>query len=96
MEINLTVILKTKKELIEDVKSNLEQLVVEAIKEKGCLQYELHQNVTNPTIFVFHETWENKELFDLHNSQEYIKDFFNKVPKLLDEPVEILFTNKLA
>jgi quinol monooxygenase YgiN len=96
MTINLTLVLKSKEEFTEKVKGLLENLVENSRKETGCLQYNLHQNIENPTVFIFHEVWENKEIYDLHNSQEYVKHFFSLAPNLLSEKPNVIFTNKTA
>jgi quinol monooxygenase YgiN len=96
MTINLTVLLKSKEEFTEKVKELLENLVANSRNESGCLQYDLHQNIENPSAFIFHEVWENKEVYDSHNSQEYVKHFFAIAPDLLSEKATLIFTNKLA
>lgn len=96
MTINLTVVLKSKEEFTGKVKELLENLVENSRKESGCLQYDLHQNIENPDVFIFHEVWENKEIFDVHNSQQYITAFFEMAPNLLSEKPEVIFTNKLG
>lgn len=55
MAINLTVILKSKVESIENFKSLLLDLVQNSKKEAACLQYDLHQSDKEPQVFIFHE-----------------------------------------
>ena len=45
MPINLTVILKSKPESCETLKSLLLDLVQNSTKEAACLQYDLHQSL---------------------------------------------------
>ena len=96
MTINLTVILKSKTEFTKKVKELLENLVEKSIKEEGCIQYDLHQNIENSNVFILHEVWQNQEIFDLHNSQKYVKSFFKKASDLLSEKPQVIFTNKIA
>ena len=58
MEINLTVIIKSKPEYREELKSVLKNLVENSTKEAACLQYDLHQNIEDPNVFIFHEVME--------------------------------------
>ena len=95
MEINLTVILKSKPESTAAFKSLLLDLVQKSTKEKACLQYELHQSEKEPNVFIFHETWENQEGLDLHNQQFYLKSFFENANLYLEESPVIYKTNKL-
>lgn len=96
MEINLTAILKSKANLVAEVKQQLEDMVVHSRKEKGCLHYDLFQAKDDPTIFIFHEIWENRQIFDSHNSQHYVKGFFGKASEFLAEEPKVIFTNKVA
>jgi quinol monooxygenase YgiN len=96
MEINLTVIIKTKSEYREEVKTILKDLVVNSRKEVACIQYDLHQNIDNPNVFIFHEIWKDKEGLDLHNEQSYIKQFGQTSELYLEEKPMLYFTSKLG
>jgi quinol monooxygenase YgiN len=75
MEINLTVIIKSKPEYREELKLVLKNLVDNSTKEAACLRYDLHQNIEDPNVFIFHEIWKNKEGLDLHKEQSYSLEF---------------------
>ncbi len=96
MAINLTVILKSKTESMETFKSLLLDLVQNSKKETACLQYDLHQSDEEPTIFIFHEVWENQDGLDLHNQQSYLQFFFENAKLYLQEAPIIYKTNKLT
>lgn len=96
MTINITVLLESKEEFTEKLKELFEGLVAKSRGEAGCLQYDIHQNIENPQVFILHEVWENKTIFDLHNSQQYVKDFFAATPNILKAEPKIYFTTKLA
>lgn len=89
MSIYLTAILKSKKESVDDLKSILENMVLNTIKEEACEKYELQQDIEDETVFIFHEIWKNKEGLDAHNQQIYIREFVDRVPELLEKPAEI-------
>lgn len=96
MNINLTAIVKSKPEHTEEVKAYLLNMVDNSKKEEACLQYDLHQNNEEPTIFVFHEIWKDKEGLEAHNSQPYIQDFVKASEGLLEENVLIYKTQKIG
>lgn len=96
MEINLTVIIKSKSEYREELKLILENLVAQSRKETACLQYDLHQNIDHPNIFVFHEVWKNKEGLDLHNMQSYLQEFIQKTDLFLEENLTIYKTLRIG
>ncbi len=54
------------------VKAELEKLIDVTRSEKGCLQYDLHQDNSNPAFFVFYENWESRELWQTHMSAPHL------------------------
>jgi quinol monooxygenase YgiN len=96
MEINLTVILKSKSEFRDELKTILENLVKNSRRETACLQYDLHQNIDDPNVFIFHEIWKDKEGLNLHNEQPYIKQFFQTAELYLEEKIKVFITSRLG
>lgn len=96
MNVNLTVIVKVNPNNLDEVKKMLQNMVVESRKEKACLYYVLHQSIEDPTIFIFHETWENEQLLAIHNEQPYLKAFKKLIKdhKIIGTPI-IYRTQKL-
>jgi quinol monooxygenase YgiN len=95
MEIHLTVILKSKEENIGLLTSKLKELVSQSTKETSCLQYDLHQDKEDPSVFIFHETWKDKAGLDNHNQQSYLKDFFEASKTLLQAKPIIYSTSRV-
>ena len=95
MKINLTVIVKSKPESIETMKSLLQDLVLNSRKETACIQYDLHQDLEEPNVFIFHEIWEDQNGLDNHNQQPYIKSFLENSKSLFQEPTLFYSTTKL-
>ena len=50
----------------EEVKKGLLGLITPTLEEKGCINYDLHQDHTNENIFLFYENWESRELWQTH------------------------------
>ncbi|MFV5693262.1 putative quinol monooxygenase [Flavobacterium sp. LT1R49] len=96
MQINLTVIIKSKLESIETLKSLLLDLVQNSTKEAACIQYDLHQSKDQPNTFIFHEIWENQNGLDNHNQQLYLQSFFENSKSLLQETPILYKTEKLG
>ena len=67
----------------EELLAALHSLMSTTHKEKGCIRYELNQNVDNPRIITFVEKFASKDAFDLHCGMPYIKGFFEKAPALV-------------
>lgn len=51
---------------IELLKAELEKLLSITRAEKGCINYDLHQNNDDPAHFMFYENWESRELWQEH------------------------------
>lgn len=96
MKVNLTAIVKSKPEHIEEVKTYLLNMVVNSKKEEACIQYDLHQNNEEPNIFVFHEIWKDEQSLEEHNNKTYIQDFVKAATTLLEENVIIYKTQKIG
>jgi len=60
---------------IELVKTELLKLIEPTIKEAGCIQYDLHQDNENPAVFLFHENWKNRELWQNHMNNTHLAEF---------------------
>jgi quinol monooxygenase YgiN len=96
MKIHLTVILKSKIESVGLFAGKLNEIVAQSTKEAACLQYELHQDKEDSSIFIFHETWKDKAGLDNHNQQTYIKAFFEDAKVLLDAEPIVYSTARVA
>lgn len=57
----------------EFIAKQLQNLVEPTRSEQGCLQYDLHQSNVDPTIFLFFELWETRELWQDHMNSAHIK-----------------------
>lgn len=96
MAIHLTAIIKSKPEKTAEVKLFLLEMVQKSTKEEACMQYELFQEQTDSSIFIFHEIWKDQEGFEKHNQQKYIQAFFERSNALLQEAPLVYFNNKLS
>jgi len=54
------------------VKSELLKLIDPTRVEEGCINYDLHQDNSDPNRFVFFENWESKELLLKHLGSSHI------------------------
>jgi quinol monooxygenase YgiN len=90
----VTVVAKivAKKESIEMVQSELRKLVAPTRKEAGCLEYRLHQDNSDPAVFIFYETWESGDFLIKHTKTEHYQNYVNAIAGLTEERV----VNKLS
>ena len=70
----LTIIasIKANPDKIDLVKAELEKLLPITRTEKGCLQYDLHQDNEHPEHFLFYENWASRELWQTHMNAPHL------------------------
>ena len=81
-----------KPDKIDLVKVELEKLIPTTRAEKGCLQYDLHQDNENPAHFMFFENWESRELWQVHINNQHLKDYLAAT----NGAVEIFTVNEMS
>jgi quinol monooxygenase YgiN len=98
MEDKITVIarFKAKQGSDQPLKELLLSLIENSRSDKGCISYDLHQALDDPELFVFYETWENKELLSEHSATAHIRQFRSNVKSLLAEPPEVILLSKIS
>ena len=57
---------------IDLVRAELEKLIPITQAEKGCLQYDLHQDNADPAHFLFYENWESRDLWQAHMNAPHL------------------------
>lgn len=67
--------IKAKADKIELVKAELLKLIDITRAEKGCINYDLHQDNENPAHFLFYENWESRDLWQAHMGNQHLKDY---------------------
>ena len=74
---SLTIVanITAKADKIALVKTELEKLIDITRAEKGCVQYDLHQDNDNPAHFLFYESWESRDLWQTHMGAQHLQDY---------------------
>ena len=82
----LTVVARIRaKEGAEDaVASELKKLIAPGRAEKGCVGYDLHRSVEDPTLFIFYETWESRHLLERHMTSPHMKRYLAATEGLIE------------
>ncbi|WP_163835624.1 putative quinol monooxygenase [Spartinivicinus ruber] len=57
------------------VKQELLKLVEPSRQDPGSVQYQLHQDNSNPALFFFYEIWENEVLFQEHMKTAHLNNY---------------------
>ncbi len=96
MKIYLTALLKFKPGTTAQAKGYLEALVKASNQEEACEQYELYQSADDDTQFIFHETWASADGLQQHEQQPHFKLFVQQIGDIIDGPLSIFKTDKVA
>lgn len=90
----LTIVAKiiAKEEKREFVKAELLKLIPITRAEKGCVNYDLHQDNENPNLFLFQENWVSKELWQEHMNNDHLAEYM----KVTDGAVEEFILNEMT
>ena len=67
------------------VKNELLKLIDTTREEKGCLNYDLHQDIENKNLFFFYENWKTRILWEAHNKNTHIAEFQKVTNGLIEE-----------
>lgn len=74
-----------KAEKRELVKSELLKLIDITRAEKGCINYDLHQDNENENLFLFYENWENRDLWQTHMNNTHLVDYMKATEGAVEE-----------
>lgn len=82
----ITVVAKlvARKDSLEAVKTELLKLIEPTRRERGCIEYRLHQDNGDPAVFVFYENWESSASLEKHTTTDHYKAYVSAVDSLLE------------
>ncbi|WMW22822.1 putative quinol monooxygenase [Methanolobus mangrovi] len=85
-----------KPEKIEDYIGLSKELVKETLKEEGCIEYGLYQDLKNPLILTMIEEWEDNNSLGRHFNSEHFKEIVPLMANLCEKETEINVYNKIV
>lgn len=86
-----------KPEKREDYMAGARACAAETVKEKGCLLYDCHASIGDPTRFVFVEKWETRDDLMAHAKSDHMRVWRKLSADFLAGPtkVEIITPEKV-
>ena len=83
----LTIVAKVlaKAEKRELVKQELLKLIETTRAEEGCINYDLHQDNENENLFLFHENWESRALWQTHMNNTHLAEYMKATEGAVEE-----------
>ncbi|WP_044337183.1 putative quinol monooxygenase [Rossellomorea aquimaris] len=83
--ITITAILTAKPGREEQLYQELIQVITPSRREKGCIEYSLHQSLGNKGTFVFYETWGSEEALASHTDSEHYNRYRKNTETLVEK-----------
>jgi quinol monooxygenase YgiN len=80
----------------EELRRELLALVEPTRGEKGCVQYDVHEEQGKPGHFLFYENWTSRAELDAHADSAHLKRLFGLVGGMVTEEPRILFFDRIA
>lgn len=62
-------------------------MVAKTRQEAGNLFYNLHMDISDPTIFYFFEGWVNQADLDAHNATSYVQEIITDAKRLTTDGI---------
>ena len=78
-----------KPEKIQEFMGLCKTLVEESLKEEGCIEYGLYQELGNSGILTILEEWEDESSLDEHLNSNHFKEIFPLMSECLEKEAEI-------
>jgi quinol monooxygenase YgiN len=69
----------------QELRNALVALIEPTSREKGYVNYDLHQGVEDPRWFFFYENWDSAEDLDTHLQAPHLVEFAGRLDELIDE-----------
>jgi len=85
-----------KADKIEEFISLVTKLVQETNNDKGCIHYELFQDIKDPTILTIIEEWESKEALGQHMAAKHFVEIVPMLSTFAEKPGENNLYQKLV
>lgn len=84
-----------KQAALDAIKPIFKELVNKSQGEQGCIQYDLHQSLTEQNVFFMYECWKDEAAIQQHNNSAHFQQFKQHAGEYV-ENLEISTLEKLA
>lgn len=84
-----------KPEKVQEFMGLCKKLVEASLKDEGCIDYGLHQELENSGILTFLEEWKDKGSLDKHLNSNHFREIFPLLSECLEKETEINVYTKI-
>ena len=71
------------------------EMVTLTVKEEGCIQYELCQDINNSCIMVMNEIWTSTETLAAHSASDHFTRIIPQMDAMFNTPTEVTIFRKV-
>lgn len=84
-----------KPEKVQEFMGLCKKLVEASLKDEGCIDYGLHQELENSGILTFLEEWKDEGSLDKHLNSNHFREIFPLLSECLEKETEINVYTKI-
>lgn len=96
-QVTVLVTLKAKSGKEKELKEHIRQSIPLSRSIEGCINYDVHQSLEDPALFVVYMNWKNKEAHNKYLNSDYIQKFIRQdAEQLLEYPDKETFLTHLV
>lgn len=78
-----------KPEKVQEFMGLCKKLVEASLKDEGCIDYGLYQELENSEILTFFEEWKDKSSLDEHLNSDHFRKIFPLLSECVEKETEI-------
>lgn len=87
---------QVKPEKVREFTDLCKNLIEETLKEKGCIEYGIYQELENPEILTFLEEWKDENSLNEHLNSRHFKETFPLLSECVEKETEVnIYRKKL-
>jgi quinol monooxygenase YgiN len=91
----LVATLKTSPGAEADLVAAMRTLVPQSKAEPGCIQYDLHVDIADPTVLIVYEIWRDQQALDSHVGSPHFQAFLATATPLLSDALDVRVLSKV-
>ncbi|AKB80290.1 hypothetical protein MSHOH_3807 [Methanosarcina horonobensis HB-1 = JCM 15518] len=85
---------QVKPEKVQEFMGLCKNLVEETLKEEGCIEYGVYQELENPEALTMLEEWKDESSLDEHLKSNHFREIFPLLSECLEKETEISICRK--
>jgi quinol monooxygenase YgiN len=78
------------------VRDAMLEVLAHTRKEPGCLDIHDYRSIRDPQLFYVHSRWKDEAAFETHARLAHTVRFLERVEPLIDHPLDITRTERIA